>query len=67
MLGSERVERLIERNVIEVAPPAYMRGRALNNAFIILDGSQNTIIEQMRMFLTRIGSNLEAVVTGNVA
>lgn len=55
MLGFEKVEKLIERNVIEVAPLAYMRGRTLNDAFIILDESQNTTIEQMKMFLTRIG------------
>lgn len=55
MLGFERVEKLIERNVIEVAPLAYMRGRTLNDAFIILDESQNTTSEQMKMFLTRIG------------
>lgn len=66
MLGFERVEKLIERNVIEVAPLAYMRGRTLNDAFIILDESQNTTIEQMKMFLTRIGFNSKAVVTGDV-
>ncbi|MGL5467059.1 MAG: PhoH family protein, partial [Shewanella sp.] len=57
MLGFEKVERLIEKNVIEVAPLAYMRGRTLNDAFIILDESQNTTVEQMKMFLTRIGFN----------
>ncbi|AKH65704.1 nucleoside triphosphate hydrolase [Photorhabdus thracensis] len=66
MLGFEKVEKLIERNVIEVAPLAYMRGRTLNDAFIILDESQNTTIEQMKMFLTRIGFNSKAVVTGDV-
>ncbi len=66
MLGFERVEKLIERNVIEVAPLAYMRGRTLNDAFIILDESQNTSIEQMKMFLTRIGFNSRAVITGDV-
>ena len=66
MLGFERVEKLIERNVIEVAPLAYMRGRTLNDAFIILDESQNTTIEQMKMFLTRIGFNSRAVITGDV-
>ncbi|QBR50940.1 PhoH family protein [Erwinia sp. QL-Z3] len=66
MLGFERVEKLIERNVIEVAPLAYMRGRTLNDAFIILDESQNTTIEQMKMFLTRIGFNSKAVITGDV-
>jgi phosphate starvation-inducible protein PhoH and related proteins len=66
MLGFERVEKLIERNVIEVAPLAYMRGRTLNDAFIILDESQNTTVEQMKMFLTRIGFNSRAVITGDV-
>lgn len=56
----------MERNVIEVAPLAYMRGRTLNDAFIILDESQNTTIEQMKMFLTRIGFNSKAVITGDV-
>ncbi|RUO56023.1 PhoH family protein [Pseudidiomarina homiensis] len=66
MLGFERVEKLIERNVIEVAPLAYMRGRTLNDAFIILDESQNTTCEQMKMFLTRIGFNSRAVITGDI-
>lgn len=66
MLGFERVEKLIERNVIEVAPLAYMRGRTLNDAFIILDESQNTTVEQMKMFLTRIGFNSRAVITGDI-
>ncbi|MGL4861081.1 MAG: PhoH family protein [Enterobacteriaceae bacterium] len=66
MLGFERVEKLIERNVIEVAPLAYMRGRTLNDAFIILDESQNTTIAQMKMFLTRIGFNSKAVITGDI-
>jgi len=66
MLGFEKVEKLIERNVIEVAPLAYMRGRTLNDAFIILDESQNTTIEQMKMFLTRIGFNSKTVITGDV-
>src|SRR5690606_14567869 len=66
MMGVERVNKYIERNVIEVAPLAYMRGRTLNNAFIILDESQNTTIEQMKMFLTRIGFNSTAVVTGDI-
>ena len=66
MLGFERVEKLIERNIIEVAPLAYMRGRTLNDAFIILDESQNTTVEQMKMFLTRIGFNSRAVITGDV-
>jgi len=66
LLGFERVEKLIERNVIEVAPLAYMRGRTLNDAFIILDESQNTTAEQMKMFLTRIGFGSTVVVTGDV-
>lgn len=66
MLGFEKVEKLIERNVIEVAPLAYMRGRTLNDAFIILDESQNTTCEQMKMFLTRIGFNSRAVITGDI-
>lgn len=66
MLGFEKVERLIEKNVIEVAPLAYMRGRTLNNAFIILDESQNTTSSQMKMFLTRIGFGSTAVITGDV-
>ena len=66
MLGFEKVERLMEKNVIEVAPLAYMRGRTLNDAFIILDESQNTTVEQMKMFLTRIGFNSRAVITGDV-
>ena len=66
LLGFERVEKLIERNVIEVAPLAYMRGRTLNDAFIILDESQNTTTEQMKMFLTRIGFGSTVVVTGDV-
>ena len=65
MLGFETVGKLIERNVIEVAPLAYMRGRTLNNSFIILDESQNTTREQMKMFLTRIGFGSTAVVTGD--
>ncbi|NRD72836.1 PhoH family protein [Shewanella sp. VB17] len=66
MLGFEKVEHLIERNIIEVAPLAYMRGRTLNDAFIILDESQNTTVEQMKMFLTRIGFNSHAVITGDI-
>jgi phosphate starvation-inducible PhoH-like protein len=65
MLGFERVHKLIERNVIEVAPLAYMRGRTLNNAFVILDESQNTTVEQMKMFLTRLGFGSTAVITGD--
>ena len=66
MLGLERVDNLIERNVIEVAPLAYMRGRSLNDSYIILDEAQNTTIEQMKMFLTRIGFGSTAVITGDV-
>ena len=66
MLGVDRVNAYIERNVIEVAPLAFMRGRTLNNAFIILDESQNTTVEQMKMFLTRIGFGSTAVVTGDI-
>ena len=66
MLGFEKVNKLIERNVIEVAPLAYMRGRTLNDAFIILDEAQNTTPEQMKMFLTRIGFGSTAVITGDV-
>lgn len=65
MLGFEKVEKLIERQVIEIAPLAYMRGRTLNDSFIILDEAQNTTIEQMKMFLTRIGFNSRAVITGD--
>ena len=66
MLGFDRVSRFIERNVIEVAPLAFMRGRSLNDSFIILDEAQNTTIEQMKMFLTRIGFGSKAVVTGDI-
>ncbi|MDX1465574.1 MAG: PhoH family protein, partial [Halomonas sp.] len=66
MIGFEQVAKLIERQVIEIAPLAYMRGRTLNNAFIILDESQNTTREQMKMFLTRIGFGSTAVITGDV-
>ena len=66
MMGSEQIEKLIERNVIEVAPLAYMRGRTLSHSFIILDESQNTTREQMKMFLTRIGFGSKAVVTGDI-
>ena len=65
MLGFEKVEKLIERQIIEIAPLAYMRGRTLNDSFIILDEAQNTTIEQMKMFLTRIGFNSKAVITGD--
>ena len=66
MLGVEKVVKLLERNVIEIAPLAYMRGRTLNDAFVILDEAQNTSIEQMKMFLTRIGFGSTAVVTGDM-
>jgi phosphate starvation-inducible PhoH-like protein len=65
MLGFEHVTRLIEKSVIEIAPLAFMRGRTLNNSFIILDESQNTTREQMKMFLTRIGFGSTAVITGD--
>lgn len=67
MLGFDKVAKLLERNVIEVAPLAYMRGRTLNDAFIILDEAQNTTIEQMKMFLTRIGFGSVTVVTGDIS
>jgi len=66
MMGAEHVTRLIERNVIEIAPLAFMRGRSLNDSFVILDEAQNTSTEQMKMFLTRIGFGSHAVVTGDV-
>ncbi len=67
MLGVEKVAKLLERNVIEIAPLAYMRGRTLNDAFVILDEAQNTTIEQMKMFLTRLGFGSTAVVTGDLS
>jgi len=66
MVGFERVAKYIERNVIEVAPLAFMRGRTLNEAFVILDEAQNTTVEQMKMFLTRIGFASTAVITGDI-
>jgi phosphate starvation-inducible PhoH-like protein len=66
MLGFERVGKLIDRHVIEVAPLAFMRGRTLNESFVILDEAQNTTVEQMKMFLTRIGFGSRAVVTGDI-
>jgi phosphate starvation-inducible PhoH-like protein len=66
MLGIERVEKMIDKGIIEVAPLAFMRGRTLNDAFIILDEAQNTTIEQIKMFLTRVGFGSTAVVTGDV-
>jgi phosphate starvation-inducible PhoH-like protein len=66
LMGFEKVHKLIERQVIEIAPLAYMRGRTLNNAFIILDEGQNTTVEQMKMFLTRLGFGSTAVITGDI-
>ncbi len=66
MLGFDQVNQLIERNVIELVPLAYMRGRSLNDSFIILDEAQNTKTEQMKMFLTRLGFNSKAVITGDL-
>lgn len=66
MLGVDRVTKLLEKSVIEIAPLAYMRGRTLNDAFVILDEAQNTTIEQMKMFLTRLGFGSTAVVTGDM-
>ena len=66
MMGFDRVAKLIERNIIEVAPLAFMRGRSLNDSFIILDEAQNTTVEQMKMFLTRMGFGSRAVVTGDI-
>ncbi len=66
MLGFERVAKLMERNIIEVAPLAFMRGRTLNDSFIILDEAQNTTVEQIKMFLTRVGFGSKAVVTGDI-
>jgi len=66
MLGFDRVDKLIERNIIEVAPLAFMRGRTLNESFIILDEAQNTTVEQMKMFLTRMGYGSRVVVTGDI-
>jgi len=66
MLDIEKVDKMLDRNVIEVAPLAFMRGRTLNDAFIIMDEAQNTTIEQMKMFLTRMGNNSKAVITGDI-
>ncbi len=66
MLGQQKVAKYVERNIIEIAPLAYMRGRTLNDAFIILDEAQNTTIDQMKMFLTRIGFGSKAVITGDI-
>lgn len=66
LLGVHLVEKYLQQQIIEIAPLAYMRGRTLNNAFIILDEGQNTTIEQMKMFLTRLGSNSKIVITGDL-
>ena len=66
LLEQDRVDKMIERNVIEVAPLAFMRGRTLNDAFIIMDEAQNTTSEQMKMFLTRLGNNAKAIITGDI-
>jgi phosphate starvation-inducible protein PhoH and related proteins len=66
LVDYERVERLLEKRVIEIAPLAFMRGRTLSDAFVILDEAQNTTSEQMKMFLTRIGFGSKAVITGDV-
>ena len=66
LLDPERVDKMLEKNVIEVAPLAFMRGRTLNDAFIIMDEAQNTTIEQMKMFLTRMGNNSKSVITGDI-
>ena len=66
MLEPEKVDRYLEKNVIEIAPIAFMRGRTLNDSFVILDEAQNTTSEQMKMFLTRLGFNSKAVITGDV-
>ena len=66
LLDPEKVDKMLEKNVIEVAPLAFMRGRTLNDAFIIMDEAQNTTIEQMKMFLTRMGNNSRAVITGDI-
>jgi len=65
LLEPERVDKMLEKNVIEVAPLAFMRGRTLNDAFIIMDEAQNTTSEQMKMFLTRLGNNAKAIITGD--
>ena len=67
LMGFDRVQKAFERNALEIAPLAFMRGRTLNNAFVILDEAQNTTVEQMKMFLTRIGFGAKAVVTGDVS
>jgi phosphate starvation-inducible protein PhoH and related proteins len=66
MLDPEKVDRFLEKNVIEIAPIAFMRGRTLNDSFVILDEAQNTTSEQMKMFVTRLGFNSKAVITGDI-
>ena len=66
MLGREKTERFIEKGIIEIAPLAYMRGRTLEDAYVILDEAQNTTDAQMKMFLTRLGQNSKAVITGDI-
>ena len=66
MLEPDKVDRYLEKNVIEIAPIAFMRGRTLNDAFVILDEAQNTTSEQMKMFVTRLGFNSKAVITGDI-
>jgi phosphate starvation-inducible PhoH-like protein len=66
LLEPDKVDKMLEKNVIEVAPLAFMRGRTLNDAFIIMDEAQNTTVEQMKMFLTRLGNNSKAVITGDI-
>ena len=66
LVEPEKIDKMLERNIIEVAPLAFMRGRTLNDAFIIMDEAQNTTIEQMKMFLTRMGNNSKVVVTGDI-
>jgi phosphate starvation-inducible protein PhoH len=66
LLEADKLERFLEKGIIEVAPLAFMRGRTLNDSFVILDEAQNTTSEQMKMFLTRLGFNSKAVITGDV-
>src|SRR5260370_16814397 len=66
MLDADKLDRFLEKGIIEVAPLAFMRGRTLNDSFVILDEAQNTTSEQMKMFLTRLGFNSKAVITGDV-
>jgi phosphate starvation-inducible PhoH-like protein len=66
MMDAEKAGKLVERGIIEIAPLAFMRGRTLNDSFVILDEAQNTTTEQMKMFLTRLGFNSKAVITGDI-